>query len=361
MLLPVSNNRQDVLLGRSLDSIAIQLTKKCNLSCKMCKFWKQRDKDIPYEKVLSLLDEAYELGARRFDPYGTELFMRDDMPDILAYADWIGFREIYVVSNGLLLNRPELLDKLAMIKSLVIIVSIDGPKDIHDGLRGDGVYDRAVSSLRELGQRRIKRSIASIIMRPTIDSLHEIVDLAADMKIDVISTQPFCRDMADPDCDYEKYEFKPDEKQTVAKELKNLLKYAKQKKVIIYTGNIMKHVADYFAEGIKPLPPHGCHVPLKTLVVDIQGNSYPCFSIFKNMGNVNEVSLSSIRHSDIYRKLAISALEKKCPGCLLACSDVEGYNKRWLESTLLAFRPVRFIKNVFIHKIMTLMQMDTKC
>ena len=46
------------------------------------------------------------MGASRFDPWGTELFMRNDMPDILAYADRIGFREIYVVSNGLLLNRP---------------------------------------------------------------------------------------------------------------------------------------------------------------------------------------------------------------------------------------------------------------
>jgi hypothetical protein len=32
----------------------------------MCRFWKRRDKDVPYEKVLSLLDEAYKLGARRF-------------------------------------------------------------------------------------------------------------------------------------------------------------------------------------------------------------------------------------------------------------------------------------------------------
>ena len=322
---------------------------RCNLSCKMCRFWKQRDKDIPYEKVLSLLSEAYELGARRFDPYGTELFTRDDMPDILAYADRIGFREIYVVSNGLLLNNQVLLDKLATIKSLVIIVSIDGPKDIHDELRGNGVYDRAVSSLRELGQRRIKRSIASIIMRPTIDHLHEIVDLAADMKIDVISTQPFCRDMADLDCDYEKFEFKPDEKQMVAKKLKNLLKYAKQKKVIIYTGNMMKHVASFLAEGINPFPPHGCQVPLKTLVVDIEGNSYPCFSIFKNMGNVNEMSLSSVWSSDIHRKLAIAALERKCPGCLRACSDVEGYNagliNKFIHATeLTAKKGLRFIK-----------------
>lgn len=350
MLLPVSNNKQDVLLERSPASIAIKLTERCNLQCIMCKHRRQAgSEDMPYKKVLSLLDEAYELGAWRFDPYGTELFTRDDMPDILAYADRIGFREIYVVSNGLLLNNPELLDKLAAIKSLVITVSIDGPKSIHDGLRGNGVYDRALLSLLELGQKGIKRSIASIIMRPTIDHLHKIVDLAVELKIPVISMQPFCRDLASPDCDYRMFEFVPDEDKIVAIKLNNLLKYARQKKIIIYTGTMIKHVSSYLTKGIIPFPPHGCHVPLKTMVVDIQGNSYPCFSILKNMGNVNEMSLSSIWKSNIHRKFAISAIEKKCPGCLMACSDVESYNAGLINNFILATKftakkGLRFIK-----------------
>lgn len=326
MLSPASNNRRDLLSGSSPDSIAIQLTTRCNLRCKMCRFWKLQAKDPPYEKILSLLDEAYELGARRFDPYGTELFMREDMPEILAYADRIGFREIYVVSNGLLLNRPGLIEKLAAIKSLVIIVSVDGPKSIHDELRGNGVFDRAVANLRELGRMGIKRSIASIIMRPTIDHLQKIVDLASELKIEVISIQPFCLDLAQPDCDHAAFEFRPDEKKIVANKLKDLLKYARQKHVIIYTENIMKHVASYLVEGTNPFPPRGCHIPLKTLVVDINGNVHPCFAISKNMGNVNEMSLSSIWLNDIHRELAIAAMEKKCPGCLRACSDVEGFN-----------------------------------
>ena len=88
----------------------------------------------------------------------------------------------------------------------------------------------------------------------------------------------------------------------------------------------MKYVASYLAEGVNPFPTKGCQVPSKTLVVDIEGNTHPCFVISKNMGNMNETNLSSIWHSDIHRKLTITALERKCPGCLRACSDVEGYN-----------------------------------
>jgi len=352
MLLSVSNISRGLLPGSSPDSIAIELTSRCNLHCKMCRFWKRRDKDVPYEKVLSLLDEAYKLGARRFDPWGTELFMRDDMLDILAYANRIGYRFINLVSNGLLLNRPELLEGLARIRNLVITVSLDGPETIHDELRGDGVFKQAVASLRELGQRKIARGIASIIMRPTINHLDKIIDLAADLKIRTVSLQPFNRNFLEPGSDETLFDFRPYEKKMISKKVKYLLKYAKRKKVLIYTGNMMKYAASYLAYGINPIPPRGCQVPLKTLVVDITGNTHPCYAILKNMGNVNEMNLSSIWNSDIRRKCAISAIERKCPGCLMACSDVEGYNSEMKNNfrhltDLTAGRVARYIERRF--------------
>lgn len=348
MTLIIQNKSLDLLLEGPLGSIAIELTTRCNLHCQMCSFWKRQVKDPSYEKVLSVLDEAYTLGARRFDPWGTELFMRDDMFDILAYAERIGFRDIYVVSNGLLLNNTELLDNLSKLKSLVLIISLDGPEAIHDELRGNGVYNRAVSSLREVIRRGIKTSIASIIMRPTLNHLDKIVDLAADLNIPVISMQPYNRDLAGPDCDHSIFEFRVTEKKIVSSKIKDLLKYARQKNVIIYTANMMKHVDSYLAEGINPFPPEGCHVPSKTLVVDIEGNVHPCFEIKKDMGNVNETPLSSIWHSNIHKEFITSALEKKCPGCLRSCSDVEGFNNEGIKTSkyfdVVNWRLVRYIK-----------------
>jgi len=311
--------------------------------------WGSHIKDIPYEKVLSLLDNAYELGARHFDPFGTELFVRNDMPDILAYAEQIGFREIYVVSNGLLLNRSSLLDLLSKLKSLVMIISIDGPKAIHDEPRGNGVYNRAVSSLRELICKGIKTSIASIIMRPTLNHLDKIVDLAADLNIPVISMQPYNRDLAGPDCDHLMFEFRIDEKKMLANKINNLLKYARQKNVI-YTENMLKYVAPYLAEGVNPFPTKDCQIPSKTLVVDIEGNTNPCFVIKRNMGNINETNLSSIWHSDIRKEFVTSALAKKCSRCLRACSDVDGYNSKGIKNSkffnVMDWRLVRYLKKI---------------
>ena len=258
--------KADSLLKRPPSSIGIELTTRCNLSCRMCSVWRHRKEDFPYNKAISLLDEARALGAERFDPYGSELFMREDMPEILNYADWIGFREVYVVSNGVLLNRPKLLDRLEGLKSLVIIVSLDGPKEIHDALRGDGVFEQAVAALRELGRRGMKRSIASIIMRPTLNRLAEMVDLAAELKIPILSMQPYCRDVAGPNCDHDKFEFRPEERGKIETELKKLLVYARRKGITIYTQDMMKHVASYLVDGAVSFPPKGCHVPSKSMV-----------------------------------------------------------------------------------------------
>ena len=235
----------------------------------------------------------------------------------------------------------------------MLILSLDGPEAIHDELRGKGVHQQAVSSLYALGIKGIKTSIASIIMRPTIDHLNKIIDLASELHVPIISMQPYSRAIAEPDCDNSMFEFRPDEKLIVENKLKGLLKYARQKNVIIYTGNMIKHVASYLAEGVNPFPPHGCHVPSKTLVVDIEGNTHPCFVINKNMGNVNEMSLSSIWHSDIHNEFITSALEKKCPGCLRACSDVESYNtgmknKFHHVTDLTARQLVLYIKKQFV-------------
>lgn len=329
MSLPTASEQKYHLPAKRLESIAIELTTRCNLTCPMCRLWKRRIKDPAFERVTSLLREAYALGARRFDPYGTELFSREDTIDILEYASRTGFQEIYVVSNGLLIHRADLLGRLADIPGLVVVVSLDGPRDIHDGLRGKGVFDQAVSSLRQLGCMGIKTSIASIIMRPTIGRLHEVVDLASELNISVISMQPYSRDLAGDDCDHKYFLFRPDEKSMVAQHIENLLKHAKKKGVTIYTENMLKYVASYLVEGSIPFPSRGCLTPSRTMVVDINGNVYPCFATTLNpLGHINGKSLSEISESNERKEFIALALEKKCPGCLMACSDIESYNDK---------------------------------
>ena len=353
MAMNILKNRTNLhkqALDRSPGGIAIELATHCNLACKMCSVWKQRGEELAHEKVLSLMAEARALGATGFSTCGTEPFMREDTPEILAYAERIGFQEICAVSNGVLLNKGQRLEALEKLRKLNIVISLDGPREVHDDLRGKGVYDKAVEALREIRRRGITCSISSVIMRQTIDRLEEIVDLAADLGIPVISMQPYERETACLDNDHWQFEFSSEEEETVDKKLRRLMVYAKQKKVSVYTASMMEFVPAFLARGIRRIPPTGCFVPSRLMIVDTAGECYPCFQMrhsmrHKSMGNVHEKTLDEMWHNDIHRELTMRGLNRKCPGCLAGCSDVESFNalsqRGWLSG-----RPGRMIRRL---------------
>jgi radical SAM protein with 4Fe4S-binding SPASM domain len=335
------------VIEQSLSAISVNLTSRCNLSCKMCSVWKRREDDIEYDRVLSLLDEARSLGATCFGAGGGEVFMREDITDILAYAERIGFRETYVISNGVLLSN-RVINKLEKLGTLNVIISLDGPQDVHDELRGKGTFKRAVEALGELRRRGVTCSISSVIMRQTLDRLTRIVDIAADLSIPVISMQPYQREISGPGKDHSAFEFNAGEEKIIRRKLRNLIKFSGSKGVDIYTENLMEWVPQYLARGGKHIPPHGCYVPSKKLVVDVSGDTYPCWMIRdtmgeKSLGNIHKKALSEIWHNDMHWELTTMAIKGKCPGCLAACSDVESYNalsqKSWLSG-----RPVRVMR-----------------
>lgn len=316
----------------------------------MCGVWKRREEELGHDKILSLIEEARLLGAAKFTTCGTEPFTREDTPEILAYAERIGFREICVVSNGVLLNQGQRLEALEKLRNLNIVISLDGPREVHDDLRGKGVYDKAVEALREIRRRGITCSISSVIMRQTIDRLAEIVDLAAELAIPVISMQPYERETAGLDNNHCKFEFRPEEEATVNKKLRRLMTYAEQKKVRVYTASMMKFVPAYLARGIRRIPPTGCLVPSRLMIVDSAGECHPCFKLgnatgHKSMGNVHEKTLDEIWHNDIHRELIMLGLNRKCPGCLAGCSDVDSFNTL-AQGGWLSGRPVRIIKRL---------------
>ncbi len=318
-------------LNRSLEHLAIELSTHCNLSCRMCGEWKRREPEMDYTKIISLLGEARTLGAKRFSAWGTDPFIRKDTADILSYAEEIGFKDMYAISNGLLLNDRKILDKLEKLRTLIIVVSLDGPKEVHDDLRGRGVFDRAVETLRELHNRGITSSISSVIMRQTLDHLTEIVDLAVSLKIPVISMQPYQREISGLNNNHEEFEFRPEEERAVRKKLKLLMRYAEKRKILIHTASMMKYVPPYITRGISFIPPNGCHVPSRVLRVDSSGNCYPCRVMRIRMkqasiGNVYKKSLEDLWHNRIHREINLLALNRKCPACLGGGSDVESYN-----------------------------------
>lgn len=156
----------DKRIAKKINSVNLELTVLCNLRCSFCWWWGEkgiapaliRDRDPIVSKELSL-QEIYnvvdQLAADHMPSFylsGGEPFIRKDTVDIIEYITKKGM-SVITNNNGTLLN-DEKMERLAKIKNLTINFSIDGPREVHDGIRGKGMYDKTTSTIKRLLELR---------------------------------------------------------------------------------------------------------------------------------------------------------------------------------------------------------------
>lgn len=315
-------------LTRPLEQLAVELTVYCNLQCKMCSVWELREHGVPLDLAKQLLSDAYALGARTFIPCGAESFMRKDFLDIVEHAHALGYTTQEIVTNGTMLTDAHL-DRLQKTPSVQLHVSIDGPQPVQDELRGEGVYEKFMRTVREAVRRGIRIGLSGVILRETMATLEHIVDLAAEHGIGEVSYQPFQTEISGPDKDIARFSLvRTGKREAIKKRLDELLAYARSRNVHVYTESLFPAIPGYLAFGERPIPAGGCYLPSKFLLVDWRGDVYPCFFMRNDvMGNVYKDRIPDIWHSPIQKQLNLLGLTARCPGCLAACSDVETANE----------------------------------
>lgn len=316
-------------LDRSLDEIAIELTVYCNLKCEMCSVWELREHGIETALAREVLTKARKLGATKFTPCGAESFMRKDFLDLVEHAHGLGYERQDIVTNGTMITDAHL-DRLEACPSVALHISIDGPRDVHDRLRGEGNYDKSVATARELVGRGIELGLSGVILKESLDHLKPLVTLAHELGVGEVSFQPFQTEISGPDKDLDRFSLLRSPRHRIVEKLEDLAEHAEKLNVDIFTESLFGVIPDYLAYGKRPIPPGGCYLPSKFLLIDFRGDVYPCFFMRTDadrMGNVNEgADIEEIWHSVHHVQLQTLALTERCPGCLAACSDVETYS-----------------------------------
>lgn len=312
-------------LERPLEELAVELTVYCNLQCRMCSVWEIKEHGVPGDLARRLLEDAFALGARTFTPCGAESFMRKDFLDLVEHADRLGYSAQEIVTNGTMITAAHL-DRLEGLKSARFHISIDGPREIQDGLRGEGVYDKCVGTAREMRRRGIAVGLSGVILRETLPHLPHLVDLAAELGVPEVSYQPFQLEISGPHKELVRFSLRRDQRAELERALDGLRAHAARRGVKLFTEALFDVVPDYLLDGKRPIPRGGCFLPSKFLLVNYQGDVYPCFFMREQaIGNVYKDRLGDLWHGRIQRELNVLALEERCPGCLAACSDVEAF------------------------------------
>jgi len=126
-----------------------KITHRCNLKCVHCPYWKRDGEEQDFGGVIATLDGLRRLGVRILIIEGGEpLLWRDrekSISEVIAEARK-RFPSVCITTNG---TMPW--DRLPADR---VWVSLDGPWAVHDGIRGDGVFDRVLSNVERCGQGR---------------------------------------------------------------------------------------------------------------------------------------------------------------------------------------------------------------
>jgi len=159
------------------------VTSRCNMKCSFCDWWKMNMPELPTEKALTAIDEVCSLGVPFFDLSGGEPLLRKDLLTLAKKASSYGCL-ISMNTNGTLVKS----DKASGIADAfdVVVVSLDGPKEIHDKIRGvAGTYDKAIEAIKLLKTNGVKVGVNSVvtpwnieILPHFIEKLHSLVDFA---------------------------------------------------------------------------------------------------------------------------------------------------------------------------------------
>ena len=148
--------------------IDIELNAGCNMKCPFCLHGYKTIKNnlLHIKTYKKIIDEAVDLGVRGLKlNYINEPMLRKDLEECISYAKKAGILNVYMVTNGTLLNKDRY-DKLIDSGITKVFVSIDAvTEDTYNKQRLSGKYSKVVNNLLGFIERRNERGLQFPLVR----------------------------------------------------------------------------------------------------------------------------------------------------------------------------------------------------
>ncbi len=170
-------------------NVTWELTLACNLRCKHCgsSAGSCRKNELSLARSLELCDELKELGTKEATLIGGEPLLSEKWFPVAKKLNSLGIK-VNFVSNATIMS-DEIVRKLKEAKISNFGISIDGKKETNDYIRGEGVFDKIIASIKKLQENEIKVSIATTVSKFNYPELDEIYQTLLDLGIKVWQIQ----------------------------------------------------------------------------------------------------------------------------------------------------------------------------
>jgi MoaA/NifB/PqqE/SkfB family radical SAM enzyme len=149
----------------SHEGLSIEITRRCNSKCIHCFATNslKNNNELSFETIKEIMDEGNEIGYKHLHITGGEPLLHKKFFDIIDYSLNIGYKSIFVNTNGLLLSE-NICEKIASYKeSISISVSIQGFQELHDSVRGKNSFDEAITGIKNALSKNIETTIFTTV------------------------------------------------------------------------------------------------------------------------------------------------------------------------------------------------------
>lgn len=154
-------------------SVVFYLSYKCNLKCPFCNFWAMEEEEMSTLQIFSLIDKLRASGTQRLGLVGGEPTLRVDVGQIIDYSKKNGLITT-LCSNGLIEEK-----RIAELKGLdILLLSLDGPEEIHDKFRGKGTFNSVIRTIEIAKKYGLYIWLSTLIIKENMEYIDYIVNLA---------------------------------------------------------------------------------------------------------------------------------------------------------------------------------------
>jgi len=327
-------------------TLSLNLTHLCNLRCGMCGQWRRHDTGkgemLSLEELKRIADEVAPSRPKVYI-WGGEPLLH---PSLLPFLAHLKARKLYTVinTNGFLLDR--FASEFVRIGVDSLDISLDGPPEVHDRVRGvNGAFDRLRSGgekireeSRRQGRRRPLLKAVSVVTETSQGRLGEMIGLLERnswFDIVIVNLGWFTSSEA---CRANEKAF-ADRLETSAASGKDFIgalgtvdpeqvkalrrRAARSRLAVVFRPDLPdSDLADYYRDPALPIRRRFCYAPWTLVDIRPDGSAvfcpdYPDYSI----GNVRERPLLEIWNGDRARRFRRSLLER---GLFPICSRCDG-------------------------------------
>jgi len=313
--------------------LTMVLTGRCNNRCKSCNIWQnQNANDSLIEDIERFFKKSNFFSWISLT--GGEIFLRNDVfsvckiiKDNVKDVCFLTFPTNGYLTEKILADVDRILG--LNFNKVVVSVSLDGPLDMHNTLRGvDGSWDRALKTfcgLKAVKNRRFAVNFGFTISNYNMRSIGKTIE-SIKAAYPKFSLKDLHLNLA---FNAERYS-NMDNKGILCTDsdglISELTTYQENKKLLDPISVIdylhVKFLKRYIKSGRTPLP---CMSLASSCLVDVDWNVYPCFNFNVKAGNLkeNDFDLAKLWASGIRRAVRARVKAGDCPHCRTPCESFQ--------------------------------------